>query len=87
MKKLALGNPLGDFQKWASDALRTIERSSAEDVESIMSEFSVTSLEEPTPLHLRTFDASSADLATVRRVLATLIDDINKGGRKRSEPE
>jgi phosphoserine phosphatase len=85
MKKLALGQPLGDFEKWAGEALRTIERATAEDVEAVIGEYKVTGLIEP--LKLRTFDAAAATTDEIRQVLATLIDDIKRGGQKRSDPE
>lgn len=81
MKRLSLGNPLpgGGFERWATEALREIERASAEDVEAVLSEFTVSNITET-----RTLDASAATLDDLRNFVATMVDDIQKRGQKRA---
>lgn len=82
MRRLALGNPLpgnNGFERWATDALREIERASAEDVEAVLSEFTVTEF-----TATRTLDASTATLDDLKNFVATMVDDIQKRGQKRS---
>lgn len=80
MKQLSFGNPIGSFQQWAQDCFRQIEDASSEDIEQAVAQFSTTGSFTET----RTFNASSATLADLRNVLATLISDVNKRGSKRS---
>lgn len=81
MKRLVFGNPLpGGFERWAASALREVERASAEDVEAVVADFTVTG----TITETRTLNASTATATDLRNVLATLITDIQKRGQKRS---
>lgn len=81
MRVLVFGDPLPqDFERWATEALREIERASVEDIEAVLGEFSITG----TLTEVRTFDAGTADVTVLRNVLATMISDIKKRGQKRS---
>lgn len=84
MKRLILGSPLGTsqeaFNRWAAEAFQQIERATAEDIETVLSEYSTTG----TVTELRTFNAATATASDLRNVLATLIQDIKKRGQKRS---
>lgn len=83
MSRLALGNPLpgpNGFQQWVLGALKAIEQASAEDIEAVLSEFSITG----TLTERRSIDAGTATLDELRDFLCTMVNDIKKGGQKRS---
>lgn len=83
MRRFAFGSPTpgqGAFERWAAQALREIELASAEDIEAVLGEFTVTG----TITETRTFDAATATANDLRNVLATLINDIKKRGQKRA---
>lgn len=83
MRRLILGSPLpikNGFEQWVKDALQQIEQATAEDIEAVISEFSVTG----TLTELRTFNAGTATATDLRNVLATMISDIKKRGQKKT---
>jgi len=84
MRRLYRGAPLTgpDFVRWATDALREIENASAEDIEVVVGDFTVTGSYTET----RTLDASTATLDDLRAFVATLISDIKDRGGKRAYP-
>lgn len=80
MKRLSFGQQFGSFEQWATECFRQIESATAEDIEAVVADFTVTG----TLTELRTIDAGTATLAQVRDVLCTLISDIKKRGQKRT---
>lgn len=83
MRRIVLGSPLpikGGFETWVIEALRQLEDATAEDIEAVISEFSVTG----TLTEQRTFNAGTATATDLRNVLATMISDIKKRGQKKT---
>lgn len=67
--------------QWIMSAIRQIERASNEaDITIIAQNFAITGAFTPT----RTLDAGSPTLANVVAVLATLLQDFQKGGANRT---
>lgn len=81
MRRLSFGSPAGNKEAWFEDALREIERASAEDIEATVSGFTTTG----TLTERRTIDAGAATLAQLRDFVCTLVHDIKKRGQKRSQ--
>lgn len=80
MKKLMLGTPTGAGDVgWAHRALKTIERASFEDIETLFDDLTISG----TYTDTRTLDADTATLADLIAFVATLISDIQKRGQNR----
>lgn len=80
MKKLALGNPTWPGEvAWAVRSLKTIERASFEDAETIFDDLTITGTYTAT----RTLDADTATLSDLIAFVATLVSDIQKRGQNR----
>lgn len=82
MKRLSFGSQLPGpkgFEQYVNGALQAIEQASAEDVEAVVAEFTITG----TLTERRTIDAGTATLAELRDFLCTMVTDIKKGGQKR----
>lgn len=81
MKKLSLGNPTSPSDiGWAQRALKTIERASREDIETVFDGYTVVGTYTPT----RTLDTDIAALPDLIAFVATLVTDIQKRGQNRT---
>lgn len=78
MKKLALGS--GQDLGWALRSLKTIERASFEDAETVFDDYTISGAYTET----RELDVDTATLPDLLAVFATLITDIQKRGQSRT---
>lgn len=86
MKKLALGTPPGDpkqFQKWAAQALMTVQLASFEDAELIFDDFQIVGAFTET----RSLTPGTATTTDIANFLATLVSDLKRRGQKRNYDE
>lgn len=84
MRPVYLGKPsaAGDdkmFRAWVLEAMAQIENASNDSTAQIAKDFTITN-----HTATRTLDASTATLADLKNVVCTLIEDMQKGGMKRS---
>ena len=78
-KPFSFGSPVAaNFQTWAQNALREIERSSYESVEAVFAGYSVTGDFVPT----RTLNNDTPTLAELYALISTLIMDVQQLGTR-----
>ena len=82
MKRLSFGVPTGPGDtRWIVSALKLIERASAEDMQTFIgTDYTITGSFTPT----RTLNTSTATLSDLIAFVATLVQDIQKGGQHRT---
>lgn len=82
MRRLTLGQPISsaDFARWATEALREIERASYEEAVEVADAFTITG----TLTETRDLDVSTPTAQNIADVLATFINDLKKRGTNRT---
>lgn len=84
MRPVVLGQPASKqpeaWKKWVEQCFAELERASQEDMAAVAADFTVTN-----HTATRSLDAAAATLDDVRNVLATLLEDLQNRGMKRSQ--
>lgn len=78
MRRIVLGN--GSDLAWVLGSLRKIEQASVEGVEGVIDGFTITS----DFVETRTLDTTTATVADLANLIATMITDIQKRGANRT---
>jgi hypothetical protein len=83
MRPVSLGQPLGndDFEKWALESLREIERASYEDIAEVADAYSITG----TLTETRDLNVTAPTAANLAAVLGTLLTDLKRRGTNKSQ--
>lgn len=82
MRPVSLGQPLNnnDFNQWALEALREIERASYEDIAEVADAYTISDGIPET----RTLNVTSPTTANLAAVLGTLLNDLKKRGTNKA---